>query len=350
MDHVCYHNRDACAYLRYIWGGNSYLTVKGRGACTPHPDMPSVNCKSQAPLSNIETCPQQCPRTCNNGYCDCATGECLCNPGFSGTNCEVDLCAQAQCVNGDCAARYLGSNLPVSNKACICMEGWYGTKCDTTIPSPDLDLTPSCFDGCFFYPDSEITGGELGVIQTSDPRACCSACHANPNCKSWVINVICFLKTGTQRIKKPGSISGIKCSVEPGSSTTVATTTNPVSTANCDGKCNGQYPFGCNPSFEYGYCNKNGGCSYSTMNDPNWCCFKGCNQVLSNTTTTMLTTSPTTSSTTTATSSASSCNGKCSGSYPYGCNTAFPLGYCSAWGGCSYSSMSDPNWCCFKGC
>ena len=46
-------------------------------------------------------------------------------------------------------------------------------------------------------------------------------------------------------------------------------------------------------------------------------------------------------------------NEKCKGDYPYyGCNPSFPLGYCNASGGCSYSSQTanDPNWCCFKGC
>ena len=49
---------------------------------------------------------------CTNGYCDCATGECLCNPGFSGLNCNIDTCAAAGCVNGNCVAQYLGGDLP----------------------------------------------------------------------------------------------------------------------------------------------------------------------------------------------------------------------------------------------
>jgi len=240
--------------------------------------MPPVNCKSQPKLSNVEHCPDKCPNGCTNGYCDCATGECLCNPGFAGSNCHIDTCAAAGCVNGNCVAQYLGRDLVVTNKPCVCMDGWYGDRCDTTTPPPPVpEPVPTCFNGCYFFPDSDITGGQLGVIQTSDPKACCAACNANAACNAWVLSVICFLKTGTQRIHKPGIISGIKCSAEIGSTsgTTAPVTAAPITT-HCDSKCKGEYPYGCNSGFDYGYCNEGGGCTYSITNDPNWCCYKGC--------------------------------------------------------------------------
>jgi hypothetical protein len=279
--------------LRYIWSGEHYLTVKGRGACTSFPDMPSVNCRSQPKLSNVEYCPEKCLNGCTNGYCDCATGECLCNPGFSGSNCNIDTCAAAGCVNGNCAAKYLGQDLFVTNKPCVCMDGWYGDKCDTTTPPSVSELEPACFDGSYYYADTEITSGHAGLVQTSDAKTCSAACNENPECKAWVITVICFLKSGTQRAHKPGIIAGIKCSAVTGSGTTAPgtmapSTVAPVTTAptttvtvapvppSCDGKCPGQFPHGCNPSFPTGYCNAGGGCGYSTMNNPDWCCYQGC--------------------------------------------------------------------------
>ena len=68
----------------------------GHGACTSHPAMPLVTCASQAPLAS-NACPSKCPGGCDNGYCDCGTGQCACNPGFSGTDCSVDVCAAARC-------------------------------------------------------------------------------------------------------------------------------------------------------------------------------------------------------------------------------------------------------------
>ena len=307
--------------------------------------MSPVDCRSQMKLSNVENCPGKCPTGCPNGYCDCATGGCLCNPGFSGSNCNIDTCGAARCVQGNCAARYLGQDLLVTNKPCICMDGWYGDRCDTrTKPIPVPEPAPTCFNGCYYYTDSEITGGELGVIQTSDPKACCAACNANAACNSWVLSVICFLKTGTQRVQRPGIISGIKCSATTGSGTTApASTVVPTSTS-CDSKCKGQYPYGCNAAFQYGYCNGGGGCAYSLTTDPNWCCFNGCKQQPTGTSPPVLTPAPTLAPT------SASCNGKCAGKFPYGCNTGFPIGYCNAGGGCSYSTMNDPAWCCFKGC
>ncbi len=244
--------------------------------------MSPVDCRFQPKLSNVEHCPHTCPHGCPNGYCDCATGECLCNPGFSGPNCTIDTCAVARCVHGNCAARYLGRDLPVTNKPCVCIDGWYGDRCDaTTPPLPVPDPAPACFNGFYSYMDSDIAGGQFDVFNTPDPTACGAACNTNAACNSWVFaSNVCYLKTGTQRIHKPGVISGIKCSAGTSTGTIAPLTSAPLIPApitnSCDGKCPRNFPYGCSSDFPIGYCSPWGGCSYSTMNDPNWCCFKGC--------------------------------------------------------------------------
>ncbi|CAF0723862.1 unnamed protein product [Adineta steineri] len=333
---------------RYIWSGDNYLTVKGRGACTAFPDMSAINCKSQPKLSNVEHCPEQCLNGCRNGYCDCATGECLCNAGFSGVNCSIDTCGAARCVNGVCAAQYLGGDLPVTNKPCVCIDGWYGDRCDTRTPPPPVpDPAPTCFNGWYYYIDSDIGGGQVSSTLTSDAVGCGIACNANAACTSWVYWAYnCYLKTGTQLMPKPGVIAGIKCSAGTNSTTIAPTTAAPITTS-CDGKCHGQYPYGCYSGFQHGYCNEGGGCAYSAINDPNWCCFKGCDEQPSGTNPPVSTNAPTTVTQPPVTAS---CDGKCKGQYPYGCNASFQTGFCNAGGGCYYSATNDPNWCCFKGC
>ena len=93
------------------------------------------------PLSNTKvgtiaatSCPETCTAACDsaNSFCHCEHG-CLCKPGFAGSDCSIDICANARCgEHGVCSARYLGdsSSLPVINQACICDKGWYGPLCE----------------------------------------------------------------------------------------------------------------------------------------------------------------------------------------------------------------------------
>ncbi len=315
------------------------MNVKGRGACTKHADMPILNCRNQPKLSNIEYCPGKCINNCTNGYCDCATGECLCSPGFFGPNCEKDTCSSAACVNGNCANKYLGGELPASLKKCVCKDGWYGEKCDSKVPDsldennwqPNVTICDGKCKGSYPYgcnPSHSLgychNSGGCSYELMNDPSWCCFNCPTST----------------TTAATNVGTSSSINLS-------TIKTTTIASSLSSCDGKCKGSYPYGCNPTFSLGYCNNYGGCSYELMNDPSWCCF---NCPSSSTSTAKSTTLLSTIQTTTKVSSLSSCDGKCRGSYPYGCNTIFPLGYCNNNGGCSYDKTNDPSFCCFKGC
>ncbi len=53
---------------------------------------------------------------CVHGYCDEATGSCVCFPGYYGTNCQVE------CVHGT-----------GSDDGCTCDAGYMGASCDTPI-------------------------------------------------------------------------------------------------------------------------------------------------------------------------------------------------------------------------
>ena len=72
------------------------------------------------------------------------------------------------------------------------------------------DYVPTCEkDNYIFYADTDISGGNLQVVITSDPKLCCVACDSNALCNSWVIFAgTCYLKSGTQKIFKDGCKSG----------------------------------------------------------------------------------------------------------------------------------------------
>ena len=238
--------------------------------------MKPVNCNLQPQITNIEECPNKCSTICSNGFCDCSTSKCLCSPGFSGPNCTIDTCAAAGCVNGNCAAKYLGGELFVTKKECICKEGWYGDKCDTNIKPLEPSFEPICFDGSYYFVDTDIEGGNIDVIfGKAKPQDCSDACLLSQVCKAWVYsNGVCFFKGGTQRVLSFGTISGIKCSSIEGpiGSITNPPVTDAPNTMTCVNKCQGDFPHGCNPSLSLGYCSTFGGCSYSAQpaNDPNW--------------------------------------------------------------------------------
>jgi len=248
---------------KWIWyDSNNYMIETGRGACTTFPDEPTINCKTQPVLTQVETCPTACPANkCGaNAYCDCGTGNCICNSGYFGPDCKIDTCATAQCdpVNGRCATRYLGGTLPVTRGECVCKPGTYGTKCDAnpcagntcngnglckvmsefdwtcvcndgydglkceskcTPPTQITNSTPAnticqppCYNGIQYYPDVDIHGPDTSNAGTETAEDCGKLCEANPLCNSFVWPGHCYMKTGVQSYTPLNTtIGGIRC-------------------------------------------------------------------------------------------------------------------------------------------
>ena len=122
---------------RFVFSSSSEFMgddARGRGACTAHQDMPLIVCSQ---VSDIELL--SCKSECNGGsgcgtnaFCECGSGGvCKCEAGFSGVNCEVDICGAIDCgLHGHCTARYLGGSLLPTQGQCICEKGWLGETCD----------------------------------------------------------------------------------------------------------------------------------------------------------------------------------------------------------------------------
>jgi hypothetical protein len=206
---------------RFITGGlgRDYRQF-GRGACSGHPDMPRVQCDSApaSPFPLLPECPDMCPSGgCNNGFCDCGTGQCKCHPGFHGPSCEVDMCGAAQCGEfGTCATKYLGGELPVEPEhQCDCTPPYAGLTCEA--------------NPC---PANACNGHGICIGVTEDSFRCeCELGFSGPQCE-----------------------------------------------VSCNDVCSGTFPYGCNTSLEPAFCGRGGGCWYDEggFADPNWCCINGC--------------------------------------------------------------------------
>ena len=56
--------------------------------------------------------------TCDHGTCE--EGNCVCDDGWTGDNCDIDKCASVNC----------GDHGTCSDGACVCDNGWTGALCD----------------------------------------------------------------------------------------------------------------------------------------------------------------------------------------------------------------------------
>jgi len=243
---------------KYIWGDSNgnWLTQYtvgqvGRGACSPNADELAINCKSKALLDQTEkTCHTPCAAACNaNSFCDCGSGTCMCNAGFTGPNCATDLCAAAGCgVNGRCAAKYLGGTLAVTDGACVCKSGTFGSKCDanpcagvacsnhgqcqitsataaTCVCSAGWNgyncetacagssCQPPCLLGFKYYKDTDIGATDITSSPASSKEACGVLCTQNAKCNSFTYNGNCYLKgSPSQTLRtQSGAWGGIAC-------------------------------------------------------------------------------------------------------------------------------------------
>jgi len=84
-------------------------------------------------IFTFNSCTDPCADVvCNNGGI-CDEGRCDCPEGFSGPNCETDLCAD--CINGNC-----------TTGDCVCETGYTGENCDIVARDKFIGIWNGIFD------------------------------------------------------------------------------------------------------------------------------------------------------------------------------------------------------------
>jgi len=85
----------------------------------------------------------------SRGECDRKTGQCKCQPGYTGASCQRTECVDHCSGHGVCEAPItLGSRVPVTEQqSCKCDNGWTGINCgQRTCPHGDDPLTKTNYD------------------------------------------------------------------------------------------------------------------------------------------------------------------------------------------------------------
>jgi len=106
-----------------------YRTKNGkRGCCSGKTyDTTVLSCCLDGEMRPIGTC-QGCD--CINGSCDGSTigGSCLCDPGWAGSKCDLELCTD-NCINSGTAQSQPASS-PGESCLCTCSAGYSGSICE----------------------------------------------------------------------------------------------------------------------------------------------------------------------------------------------------------------------------
>ena len=192
----------------------AYCEMLGPGA-TPMPGMLGATPLPWLGSTPIYSAPCREGGCSSRGTCNTDTGLCLCDPGYTGSECETFLIAQCvndcsqngACLNGTCMcdlnwggddcsspstcgghSTHLSVNCSghgmCLNGTCACENGWGGADCSSVNCADDCSGRGVCANGTCAC-DFGWRGAECSTV--SCPRDCsghgtCSGHHAVPTC------------------------------------------------------------------------------------------------------------------------------------------------------------------------
>ncbi|XP_048735670.2 sushi, nidogen and EGF-like domain-containing protein 1, partial [Ostrea edulis] len=143
----------------------------------------------EAKISNADTVDECASSPCRHGNCsnEYLYYECICDPGYSGVNCEneIDECQSSPCLHGNCSDGF-------NHYTCHCQAGYSGNNCETEIDecasSPCVYGT--CTDFVSGYACNCMTG-YMGMYCETDINECQSSPCIHGNCSDHVNRYTC---------------------------------------------------------------------------------------------------------------------------------------------------------------
>ncbi|KTF73430.1 hypothetical protein cypCar_00044771 [Cyprinus carpio] len=152
--HYCNRINGKCSHCNPGWIGDRYRFLAFVANC-----YNVENCEVRCPNGTYgENCEKDCSH-CFNGDCHFATGECLCDPGFYGTYCNL-----------------------------TCEFGQFGVNCAQTCPCHDKNCNPVS-GACNLYPNQRMGVIAAGTLVTFllvvllSLLCCCFLCSNKDNRK-----------------------------------------------------------------------------------------------------------------------------------------------------------------------
>ncbi|XP_032067833.1 tenascin-X-like isoform X3 [Thamnophis elegans] len=162
--------------------------------CHGHGQCVSGRCVCNPGYSGVDCATRACPSNCNRRG-ECRNGRCVCEPGFIGPACGTKTCPndcnqRGHCLQGgvcSCHPDYTGVDCgqlacpehcsghgECQNGTCLCDSGYSGDDCSVEIPSIGVRVSnrdETSFRLEWNYPEISVDGYEIHVAPKKDPRA-----------------------------------------------------------------------------------------------------------------------------------------------------------------------------------
>ncbi|XP_061173563.1 fibropellin-1-like [Saccostrea echinata] len=148
----------------------------------------------QAKITNADIVDECASSPCVHGNCsnEYLYYECICDPGYTGVNCEneIDECQSSPCIHGNCSDH-------LNHYTCHCLDGYTGINCQTDIN--ECASSPCVYGNCTDHINGYVCNcmpGYSGIHCEVDINECQSSPCVHGNCSDHVNHYTCQCYAG----------------------------------------------------------------------------------------------------------------------------------------------------------